>query len=149
MRLSAFITISLVTLAACGSQSPQAPGVGSAILEKLGLPGRWAQDCFRPYNTHNPHLIYTAPTNGVPTEQVLMDPNFDRTTELLDVKELPGGSVQWTQKAGDTMVTVVTKLEGNRQKTWSSTVDDGTQLISNGKFSGGGEPPWFSKCETN
>jgi len=80
---------------------------------------------------------------------VLMDPNFDRTTELLDVKELPGGSVQWTQKAGDTMVTVVTKLEGNRQKTWSSTVDDGTQLISNGKFSGGGEPPWFSKCETN
>ncbi len=149
MRLTAFIAISVFSLAACGSQTPQAPGAGSLILEKLGIPGRWAQDCFRTHATNNPHLLYTAPTDAVPTEQLLMDPAHDRITELHDIKELPGGSVQWTQQADDTNVTVVTKLDGNRQKTWTSTAEDGTVFISKGKFSGGGEAPWFTKCETN
>jgi hypothetical protein len=73
----------------------------------------------------------------------------NRSSQLDDVKALPGGFVQWTVRAGDTRVTVMTKLEANRLKVWSSMADDGSIFIKDGNFSGGSEAPWFNKCETN
>lgn len=152
MRVTKLVWPGLLVLAACGSPAPrvaQTVGEGSAVLENAGMVGRWAQDCMRPYAATNVYLVYAAPSDGMPTEQVLLDPLRNRTAQLDEVKALPGGLVQWTVRAGDTRVTVVTRLEGGRLKVWSSTADDGTIFVKDGNFSGGSEAPWFNKCETN
>lgn len=149
MRLLDMCLVGSVVLGACSAPVSQSAATGAAVLEKHGLVGRWAQDCTQPYSSTNPHLIYAVPNQGVPTEQLLMDRAHDRTSPIDEIKELSNGMVQWTQQAGDDRVTVVTKFDGNRQKTWTSTTASGTVYIEDGKFSGGEDAPWFSKCETN
>ncbi len=152
IRISELTGFAFLFLAACGSSAPrvsQAPGEGSAVLESAGMVGRWAQDCMRPYAANNVYLVYEAPRDGLPTEQVLLDPVRNRTSQLDNVTALDGGFVQWTVRAGDTRVTVVTRLDANRLKVWSSMADDGSIFVKDGNFNGGSEAPWFNKCETN
>lgn len=97
----------------------------------------------------NPHLVYEVPTTGFPTERLLMDTQHDRVTPLENIKELANGLIEWSQTTPAGRVTVLTKVESTREKTWTSTLSDGTVLISGGRFSGGGETPWFNKCTDN
>lgn len=137
----------LVLVCAC-SEGPRPTGdKGSAVIVKLGLQGKWALDCAADFSRQNPYMIYAVAGVGDPTEQLMArDPRLDRVTPLRDIVELEGGLVQWVQKAADGLVTTVIKVEGSRQKTWSAVMSDGTVLVSDGKFNGGSQTPWFNKC---
>ncbi len=137
----------LVLVCAC-SEGPRPTGdKGPAVIVKLGLQGKWALDCAADFSRQNPHMIYAVAGVGDPTEQLMArDPRLDRVTPLRDIVELEGGLVQWVQKAADGLVTTVIKVERSRQKTWSAVMSDGTVLVSDGKFNGGSQTPWFNKC---
>lgn len=146
-RLVAAISVLLVLVSACGGGPRPTGDKGPAVIAKLGLQGKWALDCAADFSRQNPHMIYALPSAGAPTEQLLArDPRLDRITPLRDIVELEGGLVQWVQKAAGGDVTTVIKVETSRQKTWSAVMADGTVLVSDGKFNGGSQTPWFNKC---
>ncbi len=141
------LAIIVAGLAACSDAQRPTGARGSGVITKLGLQGKWALDCASDFSRQNPHMIYTVPAVGAPTEQLLArDPRLDRVTPLSDIVELEGGYVQWVQKAADGQVTAVIKVEGLRQKTWNAVLSDGTVLVSDGKFNSGSQTPWFNKC---
>jgi hypothetical protein len=122
---------------------------GPSVLVKDGVVGRWALDCAKPFSVENPHLLYSLPSSGGASEQVLMDAKHDRTTTLQDIAELEGGFVQWSQKAGQGLATIVTKIDGSRLQTWHAKHSDGTLMVDKGRYAGGSEVPWFSRCAAN
>ena len=121
----------------------------STLIEGLGLDGRWAHDCNRPANEENPYLIYAAPDAGQPTERRVAPPGEDRLTELLDIQWLKTRELVWVIAEGEVMLTIVSKLEGNRMRVWSTSTTDGQFFISKGKGQDGHATPWLNKCETN
>jgi len=121
----------------------------STLIEGLGLDGRWAHDCNRPASAANPYFIYTAPDAGQPTERRVAPPDEDRVIDLLDIQWQKTRELVWVIAEGEVMLTVVSKLEGNRMRVWSMTTTDGQSSISKGKGQDGHPTPWLNKCETN
>ena len=122
---------------------------GSPVLLGAGLDGRWAIDCNGPASAANIVLSYVTPDKGPPTERFSEDPVDVRTTELLDVKQLKNGDLEWVVAEGEVMITIQTQLKDNRLRTWSSVSSDGHQYITKAKTGDGKPVPWFNKCETN
>ena len=139
----------LFAIAGFGLSASSAGSSESQLLEGVGLTGRWAQNCLQPAQSGNPYLIYDTPANAPPTEQYVVDSFEPRVSELLDVKIRKDGKLEWVQAEGETMLTIVTLLQGNRLRTWSSSATLGNVSIANGKFAEGGSTPWYNKCETN
>ena len=139
---------SVVFFAVC-SGSAFARTQDSALLEGLGIDGRWARDCHGPPGAKNPYTVYATPDQGQPTEKVVGEDGSERVAELLDVQWLKTRELVWVIAEGEVMITIVTKLEGNRMRTWSSSATDGPQYVSKGKFGDGKPTPWLNKCETN
>lgn len=121
----------------------------ASLIEGVGLDGRWAQNCNRPASADNPYLIYSAPDAGQPTERRVAPPEEDRVTELLDIQWLKTRELVWVIAEGEVMLTIVSKLEGNRMRVWSMSTTDGKYFVSKGKGQDGHPTPWISKCETN
>ena len=90
--------------------------IDSTVIEGVGLDGRWAQSCNRPASADNPYLIYTAPDVGQPTERRVAPPDEDRVTELLDIQWKKTRELVWVIAEGEVMLTIVSKLEGNRMR---------------------------------
>lgn len=134
-------------LVQCGAAVEPTGVVGKEALIRAGLIGHWAVNCDAEFTTENPHLIYAIPEKGDPTEKLLMDALRNRTTPLREIRELKGSMIEWTQPLHDGSVKVVTKIEGRRQKTWSSVLSTGAVMIDRGAYEGGGEAPWFNKCD--
>ena len=123
--------------------------VDSSVIEGVGVDGRWAQNCNRPASADNPYLVYAAPDAGQPTERRVAPPDEDRITELLDVQWLKTRELVWVIAEGEVMLTIVSKLEGNRMRVWSMSTTDGKSFIAKGKGQDGHPTPWLNKCETN
>jgi hypothetical protein len=123
--------------------------IDSTVIEGLGLDGRWAQNCNRPASADNPYLVYAAPDTGQPTERRVAPPDEDRVTELLEVQWLKTRELVWVIAEGEVMLTIVSKLEGNRMRVWSMSTTDGKSFVSKGKGQDGHPTPWIHKCETN
>jgi len=123
--------------------------IDSTVIEGVGLDGRWAQSCNRPASADNPYLIYTAPDVGQPTERRVAPPDEDRVTELLDIQWKKTRELVWVIAEGEVMLTIVSKLEGNRMRVWSMSSTDGQYYIAKGLGQDGKPTPWISKCETN
>jgi hypothetical protein len=126
-----------------------AKAIDSTVIEGVGLDGRWAQSCNRPASADNPYLIYTAPDVGQPTERRVAPPDEDRVTELLDIQWKKTRELVWVIAEGEVMLTIVSKLEGNRMRVWSMSSTDGQYYIAKGLGQDGQPTPWISKCETN
>ena len=123
--------------------------IDSTVIEGVGLDGRWAQSCNRPASADNPYLIYTAPDVGQPTERRVAPPDEDRVTELLDIQWKKTRELVWVIAEGEVMLTIVSKLDGNRMRVWSMSSTDGQYYIAKGLGQDGQPTPWISKCETN
>ena len=129
----------------------QAEGLSadSAVLQGVGLDGRWAQDCSKPAGEHNAYVVYVAPENATPTEQTYVDPGDIKTSALSHVRALKNGDIEWAQTSEEVTTAVVTQVRGNRLRTWSSTNSEGLSDIVRGKYSNGRQTLWFNKCDTN
>jgi hypothetical protein len=134
---------------ALGATSASAKTKDASIIEGLGLDGRWSQNCHRPASADNPYLIYTAPEVGQPTERRVAPPDEDRVTELLDIQWKKTRELVWVIAEGEVMLTIVSKLDGNRMRVWSMSSTDGQYYIAKGLGQDGKPTPWISKCETN
>ena len=121
----------------------------ASLIEGLGLDGRWSADCHRPASDKNPYLVYAAPDTGQPTERRVEPPAEDRVTELLKMQWLKTKELVWVIAEGEVMLTIVSKLEGNRMRVWSVSTTDGTYFVQKGKGQDGKPTAWFNKCETN
>lgn len=143
------IHLAVLVLGLWSVQGVSAKTLDSTLIEGLGLDGRWAQDCHRPAGASNPYLVYSAPDAGQPTERRLAPPDEERVTELLDVQWLKTRELVWVIAEGEVMITIVSKLEGNRMRVWSTSTTDGQYFVSTGKGEDGRATPWINKCETN
>ena len=76
-------------------------------------------------------------------------PDEDRVTELLDIQWKKTRELVWVIAEGEVMLTIVSKLEGNRMRVWSMSSTDGQYYIAKGLGQDGKPTPWISKCETN
>jgi hypothetical protein len=80
-RIAPALAVLLLVLCACESGPRPTGEKGPAVITKLGLEGKWALDCASDFSRQNPHMIYTVPAVGSPTEQLLArDPRLDRVT---------------------------------------------------------------------
>ncbi|MEQ1753747.1 MAG: hypothetical protein ABL973_06410 [Micropepsaceae bacterium] len=143
MWLTAFFSILPCPVRAEGLSSD------SALLQGLGLDGRWAQNCSDPPAANNAFLVYLAPDDVAPSVQYYEDPGDITTFPLSDVRQLKNGDIEWVQAEGEVMITLVTQVRGNRLRTWSAANSEGQAYVVRGKYSNGGQTPWFNKCETN
>lgn len=144
-----WLLVAAAALGGCNRLPAPTGATGPSVLVKMGIVGHWALDCGRPQGIENPSLTYMVPPSGDPTEQVLMDAMHDRITSLQSIIELEGGFVQWSQKAGQGLATIVTKIEGTRMQTWHASHSDGTLMVEKGHYAGGSTAPWFSRCNAN
>lgn len=134
---------------ALGATSASAKTKDASVIEGLGLDGRWSQNCQRPASADNPYLIYAAPDVGQPTERRVAPPEEDRVTELLEIQWKKTRELVWVIAQGEVMLTIVSKLDGNRMRVWSMSSTDGKYYIAKGLGQDGQPTPWISKCETN
>ncbi len=127
----------------------QASDAGKAIIDGLGVDGRWAANCSRPASLDNPYRVYETFRAGPPVERRVSPPAEDRVVELLDVQRLKTKELVWTIDEDGVLQTVTSKLDGNRMRVVSIVIADGTGLVQNARSTDGKPTPWLSKCETN
>lgn len=133
------------------SASPALANADGDVLFKLGVVGRWAEDCSKPAGAENAYLIYRTPADGVPTEQLIYSADLSRPgTPLRDVRLISPGKLQWTQTDGETTFVIVKLFKTTRLKTWSSIDTTGKVYIRDGAYAlASGTAPWFTKCGAN
>ena len=131
--------------------SPARANADGDLLIKLGVVGAWAQDCSKPAGEDNARLVYRAPADGPPTEQLIYTAESSRPgTVLRDVKVASPGKVQWQQTDGAITFVIVNLFEKTRLKTWSSIDTTGKVYIRDGAYAqSSGSAPWFNKCGAN
>lgn len=122
---------------------------GSAAIEANGIDGRWAVTCHKPADAENPYLVFEPVTGGPPRQRVVAPPAEDSVVELLEAEKLKSGEMSWIVPQGEVMLTVLSRLEGNRMRVWSVVTSDGLALVTKGVRDDGTTTPWLNKCETN
>lgn len=122
---------------------------GRAIIDALGIDGRWAANCSRPAGIDNPYRVFETFRAGPAVERIVAPPADDRVAALLDVRRLKTKEVVWTIEDEGVLQTVTSKLDGNRMRIESITAPDGTAMVKNARSADGKITPWLSKCETN
>jgi hypothetical protein len=126
-----------------------ASDAGKAIIDALGIDGRWAANCSRPASIDNPYRVFETFRAGPAVERLVAPPAEDRVAELLDVRRLKTKEVVWTIEDEGVSQTVTSKLDGNRMRIVSITGPDGTSVVKDARLADGTTTPWLSKCETN
>lgn len=127
-----------------------ADGAGKAVIEGQGIDGRWAVTCSRPASVDNPYLVFETFREGPPEQRRIAPPDEERVVPLLDVQwKKASRELVWTIAEGEVMLTVTSRLEGNRMRVQSIIATDGTKLVAEARDSDGRPTPWLNKCETN
>lgn len=142
-------TLSIALLMVVSAVLPAHASADGETMQSLNLLGRWAFDCAEPSGDDNAHILYEVPANGIPTEHIMMGSGLDRVSTIAAVEKLADGKVQWVQDDNDggPKLTIVNVVEPSRLKTWRSVTATGEVFIRDGRFAGGGEAPWFYRCE--
>jgi hypothetical protein len=139
---------------ALGTAQAAANPDGDAF-KKSGLLGAWAQNCSEAVSEKNWYDGYYVTPDGHPTEALSRESgSFYRTSVLRDVKIISPTRVGYSMDHEDQnnvseTLDIVVQIENKRSRTWSSVVRGGSKTyIKDGKFTeGGGEAPWFNKCD--
>lgn len=145
----------MVGLAAifCLSAGPDgalALGNDKAIIEALGIDGRWAESCRQPASVENPYIVFETFRDGPAIQRRLAPPEEENEKQLLDVEwKKKAREITWVIPEGEVMLTVTSKMDGNRMRVISIVTSDGTRLASEARDAAGKAMPWLTKCETN
>lgn len=148
MRLGLMMAVAGLTCFAT-TVPVQAAEAARAIIDGMGLDGRWAANCNRQPSADNPYFVYETFRAGHPVQRRVAPPEDEQVVELLDVRKVKRNTLSWVIAEGEVTQTVTSRLEGNQMRVWSIEGSDGVALVVDAKFSDGRVTPWLSKCETN
>jgi hypothetical protein len=125
-------------------------GDGKAVIDALGVDGRWAVTCRQPASADNPYLVFETFREGPAIQRRIAPPDEPREMQLLDVEwKKKTRELVWVIPEGEVMLTVTSQLDGNRMRVMSIVTSDGVKLVSDARGDDGKPTPWLSKCETN
>ena len=148
MRLSLVIVVGGLSWFAT-TVPVQAAAAARAVIDGMGLDGRWAANCNRQASADNPYFVYETFRAGHPVQRRVAPPEDEQVVELLDVRKLKRNLLSWVIAEGEVLLTVTSRLEGNQMRVWSIQGSDGVAHVVDAKFADGRATPWLSKCETN
>ena len=121
-------------------------------FQQLGLLGAWANDCNQPPSKANYHSTYKALANGSVERTYYDAPGHVYNRYVLEqVTRVSSDQISYRQKGSAGFITVILKIQQNRFHVLSSTNDNGTIYVQDGKFTAntesvGKESPWQTKC---
>lgn len=149
MRFKALFAVFMSSLVA-GAPVAGAAVDGKAVIEGLGVDGRWAETCRAPASVANPYFVYETFREGAPVQRRIAPPDEPRETRLFDILwNKQTRALSWVIPEGEVMLTVISRLDGNRMRVMSIVTSDGVKLVDAARGSDGKPTPWLSKCETN
>jgi hypothetical protein len=145
MRHLVFCALVLFAVAGAARASPV-----QDAARRFGLIGRWADDCAAPASQTDEWATYSRAADGTLALAYDSGPgvnvnryvwrNGARTPDgdlRLDGVFLGNGLAQHT---------VLRKNARGQLITWSNVDGSGRVLVENGRFPGGGSPPWMTRC---
>lgn len=149
MRVKMIGIAAIVCLAAV-TEGALALGNDKAVIEGLGIDGRWAESCRQPASAENPYIVFETFREGPPIQRRLAPPEEESEKQLLDVEwKKKAREIKWVIPEGEVMLTVTSKMEGNRMRVLSIVTSDGVKLAAEARDDAGKATPWLTKCETN
>jgi hypothetical protein len=154
----AVLTAAVLSLAACSAPAPQStdgPGAqpaGSAadkdrikgVLEDAGLVGTWGVNCEGPLDSAEWERIEIEADGAARTH--LGGGQYRTDYLIVDAVRTAPGEVKATVEADDQKLVIVYRLEPDRQMTWSSYVEGGQALITDGVSISGRQSAWYNRC---
>lgn len=144
------ISAAVILFVSAAAGGAMASGNDKAIIEALGIDGRWAESCRQPASSANPYLVFETFREGPPVQRRVAPPDEDGQTQVLDVewnKKLR--QITWVIPEGEVMLTVTSQMDGNRMRVMSVVTSDGVNLVDGARDADGKATPWLTKCETN
>jgi hypothetical protein len=147
------IVFSALTLACALASAPPAAAADKAgarrALERAGLIGSWAEDCARPPSTGNAWEIIAIDGEGVATTTDYEGPDgagfIIASARRLNSRDL---KMRLEVEPGVLEMTVVYRIEGDRQRTWSVANEHGVVMVRDGQWALDevGQSAWYQRC---
>jgi len=143
-----------MALAGCSVPAPEgAPPVATSpadnarikgVLEEAGLIGTWGVNCSGPLNSAEWETI-SIEADGTPKTR-LGGGTMSMDYVIVDAERTTPGEVTAKVNADDRRLVVVYRLERDRQMTWSSRIEGGDALITDGVSISGRQSAWYNRC---
>lgn len=153
------LTLAILALAGCSApspaplaaSSPASPPLSPAdsarikgVLEEAGLIGVWGVDCDGPLDSPEWETIGVA-ADGSP--QTTLGGGAQSTDfRIVDASRTAPGEVKAKVETDDRHLVIVYRIEGDRQMTWSSSIEGGEALITDGVSISGRQSAWYNRC---
>jgi hypothetical protein len=155
MSHRAILALALLGLAGCSGPAPetaptQAPAASTdnarikGVLEEAGLIGTWGVNCEGPLDSVEWERIEVE-ADGTPRTH-LGGGTFSMDYLIVDAARTAPGEVKATVKADDQKLVIVYRVEADRQMTWSSAIEGGQTLITDGVSISGRHSAWYNRC---
>lgn len=148
------LALALVALAGCSAPAPEAPPAAAAsradnarikgVLEDAGLIGAWGVNCAGPLNSAEWETI-AIEADGTP-KTTLGGGTLTMDYVIVDAERTAPGEVKATVAADNEKLVIVYRVEADRQMTWSSAIEGGQTLITNGVSVSGRHSAWYNRC---
>jgi hypothetical protein len=162
MRTPFFAALAAFSLAAAAPASAVEKADNAQVgrvLERAGLVGVWGTDCDNPASTEWETIA--ADERGV-FQSIEGDDDAISTYDIVSARRLNSRDIRMDmvyvndapsdaegEETGDrySRITVVYRIEGDRQMTWSSVAANGDKLITAGVFADGEQrSEWYHRC---
>jgi len=159
-RRIASLTVASATLSlmlawnalAAGQPAPASEQAGAIreILAKYGLLGRQARDCHMPPGRDNVYVTYYV-TDDTVRQGLIVDVSHHifSSSRVISVEEIAPRILRFKQESrSGAFVTFDLHIDGQRVRSFESTLSTGEVLIRDGKLlAQGHDTDWMTKCE--
>lgn len=152
---SAVVGLALLALTGCSAPASETAPAAAApsradnarikgVLEDAGLIGTWGVNCAGPLNSAEWETIGIE-ADGTPKTH-LGGGTLTTDYVIVDAARTAPGEVKATVNADDQRLVIVYRVETDRQMTWSSNVEGGQALITDGVSISGRQSAWYNRC---
>ena len=145
------LTLAVLALAGCSAPPPASPPLSAAensrikgVLEEAGLIGTWGVNCNGPLDSAEWETIGVA-ADGSP-QTTLGGGAHSTDFRIVDAASTTPGEVRAKVETDGRHLVIVYRIEGDRQITWSSSIEGGDALITDGVAISGRQSAGYNRC---
>ena len=157
MRTLVFAGLAALTLAAAPATAATDNAGIRRVVESFGLMGDWGVDCDAMPSSTEWETIEVSDKGVVQsieggddvitTYNIIEARRLNRREIRMKLQYVPEDGEEGGDYSPDEAVTVVYRVEANRQMTWSSVGANGEKLIERGQFvTSEGSSQWYQRC---